>query len=445
MKRRVIIVGAGIAGLAAAHALAQYGIEVRVLEAGDQPGGRMAERQDGPIRYGTGARLVYPFSPAFLGLVRELGLEADLVPIRGLAATGTADGLDHRIALLPELGLLGSKVLGWGDKARLGLLLADLLRRRPGSDPDDLTTGPDDETLAAYITRLAGPRVLDRIVAPVFRGTRGWNPEEISAAFFTTTTAHLIGRRSVYTFRDGIGQLTRALAAQTNLTFGAEVERITPCPGGARVLWWRGGARHDAEADAVLCAIEGAKVPGIVALDDAGERFFADVRYNPIGIVHYALREEVAPKLRFLPPSEGGAIATFQQGQGARLFCQLTPEASAMALRDGRTGDLDGIIRADLRRLFPAIDAQEVHRVNQWIPHKLPLPYPGYAARLAEFRAHQAARRRPIYFAGDYMAQALVTGACRSGLDTGSLVARHLKEALLFRKKGAKNVHSFFW
>ncbi|MCX7384637.1 MAG: NAD(P)/FAD-dependent oxidoreductase [Alphaproteobacteria bacterium] len=432
MNRRVIIVGAGIAGLSAAHALAKRGIAVRVLEAADQPGGRMAERVDGPIRYGTGARLVYPFSRSFFRLVREMGLQADLVPMRGLAATGTAEGIDFRIPLLPEAGLLRSPVLGWGDRARLGLLLADLLRRRFGSDADDLTSGPDDETLADYIARLAGRRFLERYIAPVFRGTRSWNVDEVSAGFFTSTTSRLLGHSTVYGFRGGIGQLTAALAAQTDVTYGAEVERITPRPGGARVLWWARGARHDAEADAVICAIEGAKVAEITALDDAQAAFFGAVRYNPVGIVHYALREDVAPMLRFLPPEMGGAIATYQQGPGARLFCQLTPEASAAALRDGRTGDLDGIIRADLRRLFPAIDAQEAHRVNQWIAHKLPVPYPGYATRLAEFRAHQESERQAIYFAGDYMAQALVTGACRSGLETGALIARHLKEGVLF-------------
>ena len=418
---RVIVVGAGIAGLSAAHVLARAGIAVQVLEAADQPGGRMAERQDGPIRYGTGARLAYPFSRPFLALVAELGLTDQLIPIAGLAATGHADGRDHRIALLPGLELLRSPVLGIGDKLRLLPLLLDLLRRRAGSDPDDLASAEDSETLAAYITRLAGRRVLERIVEPVFRGARGWNVDEISAGFFTSTAPHLLGRRHVYGFRGGIGQLTATLAARVPVALGAEVTAIRR---DGTVRWREGGTTQEARADAVLCAIEGARVPGIVDFDAEAAAFFATVRYNPIGIVHYALCKEAPPVLRFLPRGDG-AIATYQRG-GTQLFCQLTPEASAQALREGMTGRLDEVIRPDLRHLYPAIDRDEVHSVNQWHAHKLPLPYPGYAAGMARFRARQASARRTVYFCGDYLAQALVTGACRSGLDAGALIAAHL-------------------
>ena len=39
--RRIVVIGAGIAGLAAAFRLQQAGANVLVLEAADRPGGRM--------------------------------------------------------------------------------------------------------------------------------------------------------------------------------------------------------------------------------------------------------------------------------------------------------------------------------------------------------------------------------------------------------------------
>ena len=40
-RRRVVVVGAGIAGLAAAFRLLQARVSILVLEAADRPGGRM--------------------------------------------------------------------------------------------------------------------------------------------------------------------------------------------------------------------------------------------------------------------------------------------------------------------------------------------------------------------------------------------------------------------
>lgn len=55
--RRVVIIGAGIAGLAAAIRLAKKGFAVRVLEAGSQPGGKMSEIRKEGFRFDTGPSL----------------------------------------------------------------------------------------------------------------------------------------------------------------------------------------------------------------------------------------------------------------------------------------------------------------------------------------------------------------------------------------------------
>ena len=47
VPKRVVVVGAGIAGLTAGYELKKAGFEVTVLEAKDIPGGRMAEKMEG--------------------------------------------------------------------------------------------------------------------------------------------------------------------------------------------------------------------------------------------------------------------------------------------------------------------------------------------------------------------------------------------------------------
>jgi oxygen-dependent protoporphyrinogen oxidase len=51
--------------------------------------------------------------------------------------------------------------------------------------------------------------------------------------------------------------------------------------------------------------------------------------------------------------------------------------------------------------------------------------YPGYARSITAFRDRQSAARRRVYFCGDYLAQALITGAAASGERAARDIAGH--------------------
>ena len=76
--RRVAVVGAGLAGVAAAHALTAQGWDVVAFDKGRGPGGRMSTRRDGPDRYDHGAQYFTARTPAFRTYV-DSWVEAGLV------------------------------------------------------------------------------------------------------------------------------------------------------------------------------------------------------------------------------------------------------------------------------------------------------------------------------------------------------------------------------
>lgn len=77
----VVIIGAGISGLAAARDLAAAGLDVAVLEARDRVGGRIETRHDqAPHGLETGAQMIHGSRAATWDLVREFGIETR--PIR---------------------------------------------------------------------------------------------------------------------------------------------------------------------------------------------------------------------------------------------------------------------------------------------------------------------------------------------------------------------------
>ena len=92
----VLVLGAGLAGLAAARDLAAGGADVVVLEARERPGGRVEQiRLDGGRPVQLGGEVVGPFHTAYLGLVEELGLtlEPSYTGLDGLTTYDLLEGV----------------------------------------------------------------------------------------------------------------------------------------------------------------------------------------------------------------------------------------------------------------------------------------------------------------------------------------------------------------
>ena len=90
-RERVLVVGAGVAGLSAAYRLAQSGFDVTVLEASDHVGGKTAATRRDGFTLNRGATVLGGSYTAMLALARELGVDSELVqvdPTIGVFADG---------------------------------------------------------------------------------------------------------------------------------------------------------------------------------------------------------------------------------------------------------------------------------------------------------------------------------------------------------------------
>ncbi|MDU6376798.1 MAG: FAD-dependent oxidoreductase, partial [Bradyrhizobium sp.] len=92
---RVIVIGAGIAGLAAALTLAARGAAVTLLERAPSPGGKMRQIPIGPARIDSGPT-VFTMRWVFDELFAEIGTALDdhltLMPLEILARHAWTDG-----------------------------------------------------------------------------------------------------------------------------------------------------------------------------------------------------------------------------------------------------------------------------------------------------------------------------------------------------------------
>jgi oxygen-dependent protoporphyrinogen oxidase len=165
VTRRVVVVGAGISGLAAALAVldqartAGTDVEVLVLDAAERAGGRIATSPfAGVAHVDEGADAFLARVPEAVALARRVGLGDDLVHPEPVGAAVWRDGL-HPIPdglLLGVPGRLGpiarSSLLSWRGKLRAGL------------EPFLPRTSTERDSIGAFVRARFGDEVQEYLV-----------------------------------------------------------------------------------------------------------------------------------------------------------------------------------------------------------------------------------------------------------------------------------------
>jgi len=174
----VAIVGGGIAGLSAAHALRKAGVAFRLLEQSARFGGVIRSDHVSGFLLEGGPDSLLALKPEGIGLVRELGLGDRLVPtnpdVRSVFVLyrGRLQPLPEGMMLaIPSriLPFLKSGLFSWPGKLRMGL---DLVRPRRRED--------DDESIASFLRRRFGQEAVDRLGEPLLAGIHAGDPERLS-------------------------------------------------------------------------------------------------------------------------------------------------------------------------------------------------------------------------------------------------------------------------
>jgi oxygen-dependent protoporphyrinogen oxidase len=185
--KRVVIIGGGITGLAAAYRLLDRSLEsgkrvdLTLLEAGNRSGGIVQTRERDGFLLESGPDSFISEKPAALALVKRLGLESHLIEtnkqhrrsfiVRDGRLLPVPEGF-HLLAPSRFWPFVKSDILSWSGKARMALDL--LLPRRK------LNGNSAEESLAEFVRRRLGTEALERMAQPMVGGIYTADPERLS-------------------------------------------------------------------------------------------------------------------------------------------------------------------------------------------------------------------------------------------------------------------------
>ena len=425
-----VVVGGGIAGLAAAFFLREAPCQVTVLEGATRPGGKLRVSEVAGVMVDEGAEALFARRPEGTGLAVAAGLADQLVRPGTTAAGIWSRG---RMALLPRRQVLGVPA-DLAELAETGLVSGGGMARA-WQDLRLPATGRDgDVPVAAFVAARFGQEVVDRLVDPLLAGVYAGRSEELSfeatlpaLAAESRRHASLAEAASALlpepagpdapapvftTLTDGLGTLPAAVAAAS----GATVRTATMVRGMARTAAGWGltvGSAHAEEhvaADAVILAVPAspaarllAGVPGASAAVTA----LREIRYASMAIVTLAYPAAAFPgplegSGYLVPAADGRPVkaVTFSsvkwphlRDAGAGLVivrCSLGRVGEEALLQSDDT-ELAVLAAADLAAATGARGAPVATRVTRW-GGGLPQYDVGHLDRVARIRSTVAAQ-----------------------------------------------------
>ena len=438
--RRVIVVGAGLAGLAAAFELTEAGHEVTVLEAQTRVGGRVHTLRD-PFVDGLYAE---EGATSFLDTHHSVLHYTKLfeLPLDELLPSGVA--IRHfrgrRFRVTEPLSKWPFDL----PPDEKQLTLSNLYAKYEGQIYHELgdPTAVDWQVAAfAKYDRLTYPELLrtrgasaetTALLTAGWGGVWGDGVDSVSALMVLRDYKDAIQSKYAYRIRDGSDLLARAFAARLKerIRLGSAVVRIEQDRREARAVFKVGGAHDKAAADYLICAIPFSVLRDLEIdppFSPAKERAVRELPYKSItrisvpcqrkfwadeGLDGWAETDREFSEVRDITRHQPGSRGILQADAGsshARAIAQIADHArEALVLRE-LENVFPGISRYFEGCLFKCWDD------DRWARGAASWYRPG---QMVELWPHVATPEKRVHFAGDHTSAWIhwMQGALQSGV-----------------------------
>jgi protoporphyrinogen/coproporphyrinogen III oxidase len=425
----VVVIGAGVAGLAAARTLVRNGVAVTVLEQGDRVGGRLRTEMVDGIAVDVGAQFLINTGSRAVDMVREVGLVDQMT---GISPSGAILRDGKLLRVWPDARMLWSRALSpWARLQFLGLIgRAFLHRRELDVHAPEEAYGLDTQSVTEFAHGRWSQEIMSYGIEPVLESFLYWSPSQTSVAMLWLLIRTLARTRRLYVMQQGLETLAERMAHGLDVRTDSQaliVERDDP-HGRYAVTFRSRGRESTLTADGVIGATPASHVPSLFrGTVDSLPSLFVSVRYascvttaiavgrtlpNRFFGVLFPRRE--APRLAMAAVQSARGPGACPPGRDVILLYPSGP-ASRDLLSMGDAAVRAALV-ADLRLAGSTYDPgpdERDYRVIRW-KQAIPMFDVGHLRRLHAF-AHSGFGWDGVAFAGDYLGGPFVEGAITSG------------------------------
>jgi monoamine oxidase len=430
--KKIVVAGAGLAGLSAAYELVQPGHDVTVIDARDHPGGRVLTLRD-------------TFAD---GQYAEAGAET------------FADTHNHVQHYIQALRLETVPAWNYGK-------LASVVVRNGQSSPSAATASLSRKYVAPAVKEIGDPlapgwpsanvlRQFDRISMTEMLRSRGASPEEIAAlqviysdswdngtapdsALCLLRDEAIARQGASFRIRGGNDQLPKALAQSlgARVHYRTTLERVHQDKKRVTVTVNTSGRRSQISADYLICAIPFPVLRSVEispAFSEGKQRAIRELSYNSVTRVYVQspARSWVADGLSGYAATDFpiGTVWDCTEGQpGARgiLECYTSGERARRLASLSESQRIRTVVE-NLQKVFPGVNGEKFASVA-WDAD--PLVKGAFAwfkrDQMSTLLPHIARREGRVFFAGEHTSPWF--GWMQGALESGNRAAREVNEA----------------
>jgi protoporphyrinogen/coproporphyrinogen III oxidase len=435
-KPHVVVVGGGIAGLAAAFFLKDEPVRVTVLEGSPRLGGKLSASEVAGVPMDEGAEALLARRPEGVELITATGLGADLVPA---GTTSSAIWTRGAMRSLPRKQFMGVPA-DIDELAATGVVSAEGVGRARQESRVPAESG--DISVTEYIGGRLGGEVVDRLVDPLLGGVYAGRSEELSfeatlAPLATATKKHPTLTEAVaslipgspasstgdnskkpapvfVTLTTGLGLLpeTVAKASGADIRTNAMARELTSTVTGWRLTIGSAADPEYLDADAVILAVPAAPAARLLKhTAPQAASHLEEIPYASMAIITLAFRAKDFPDTNrsgYLVPAVDGKVvkaATFSTVKWphlAKAAADAGTPVHVVRCSIGRIGevailqrddeDLAALAAAELAEATGITARSIAQRVTRW-GGALPQYNVGHLGRVERIRA--AVRQQP--------------------------------------------------